>query len=274
VVNPKKKQQFQATVWANYRIHKRQLPWRETDQNTRIDPYKIFVSEMMLQQTQVSRVIAPYHEFILKFPSLTTLAAADLATVLTQWQGLGYNRRAKYLWESAKIIQHKYDGIIPRTTESLCELPGIGSNTAGAIVVYAFNQPVVFVETNIRSVYIHHFFANQTKVDDKQVQRLVLETMDENNPRGWYWALRDYGSQVKKRYKKINHASTTYRKQSSFLGSKRQLRGRVLRALNTGPHTMTQLQSEIEDDRLKVVLGDLVSENLISKTNNHFKLGV
>ncbi len=273
VLDPKKKQQFQETVWANYHLHKRELPWRETDQAVGIDPYRILVSEMMLQQTQVSRVIAPYLKFILKFPSLPTLAAADLASVLRQWQGLGYNRRAKYLWESARIIQDKYGGVVPKTMESLCKLPGIGSNTAGAIVVYAFNQPTVFVETNIRSAYIHHFFATQTKVDDKKIQRLVLETMDKNNPREWYWALMDYGSLIKKQYRKINHVSTAYRKQSPFVGSKRQLRGRVLRALNASPLTATQLQSEIEDGRLREVLGELQRENLISKTNNRFRLG-
>ena len=136
----------------------RDMPWR---QDTR--PYYVLVSELMLQQTQVDRVIPKFLAFITQFPDEKVLAGALLADVLKQWQGLGYNRRAKFLYESAKAVVVL--GAFPDDEAGLLKLPGVGKNTAGAILAYAYNQPGLFIETNIRAVYIHHFFAPQGFTD-------------------------------------------------------------------------------------------------------------
>ena len=142
----------------------RDMPWRE---DTR--PYYVLVSELMLQQTQVSRVIPKFEAFIERFPDEKTLASASLGDVLKLWQGLGYNRRAKYLHDAARMIVNDFDGRFPENEAAILQLPGVGKNTAGAILAYAFNKPAIFVETNIRTVYIHAFFADNFAVDDKQI---------------------------------------------------------------------------------------------------------
>ena len=169
----------------------RDMPWR---QDTR--PYYVLVSELMLQQTQVDRVIPKFEAFIKRFPSEKELAKAPLAEVLKQWQGLGYNRRAKFLHEAAKQIVEL--GEFPHDEAGLLALPGVGKNTAGAIRAYAYNQPAVFIETNVRAVYIHHFFADSDTVDDKDIRELLEETVDREYPRDFYWALMDYGTRLKK----------------------------------------------------------------------------
>ena len=145
---------FRALVWRYYRAHGRhELPWRQTH-----DLYRILVSEIMLQQTQVDRTIPLYKKFIHKFGTAKKLAAAPLSEVLKSWQGLGYNRRAKALKKAAEIIESDFAGIFPQNYEALLALPGIGQSTAGALMAFAFNKAVPFIETNIRAVYIHFFF--------------------------------------------------------------------------------------------------------------------
>ena len=138
---------FQELIWEKGRELYRDMPWRD---DTR--PYYVLVSELMLQQTQVDRVIPKFDAFITRFPDEAALAAASLADVLTLWSGLGYNRRAKYLHDAAKMIMAEFSGIFPTTYDELVKLPGVGPNTAGAIMTYAYNQPVVFIETNVRTV--------------------------------------------------------------------------------------------------------------------------
>lgn len=218
---------FQKTVWEYYKRNKRDLPWRKT---TNI--YRIWVSEVMLQQTQVSRVIEKYHSFLKKFPNIEALAQASQSDVLREWQGLGYNRRGLNLWRAAKEVLEKYKGKIPNDTATLETLPGIGHYTARAILAFSKNQPAVFIETNIRTVYLHSFFKNRTTpVDDKELLRFVEKTLDVNNPREWYWALMDYGSMLKSVHKASNAKSSTYRKQSAFKGSPREVRSGVLKVL-------------------------------------------
>src|SRR6266550_351214 len=148
-------QQFHEAVWDYYREHKRIMAWR-----VHPTPYSVLVSELMLQQTQVNRVLPKFQEFMLRFPTVISLADAPLAEVLRVWSGLGYNRRAKFLHAAAQVVVEKYGGVIPATFTELVTLPGVGKNTAGAVLAYAYNQPVVFIETNIRSVFFHHFFAD------------------------------------------------------------------------------------------------------------------
>lgn len=156
----------------------RSMPWRE---DTRA--YYVLVSELMLQQTQVPRVVPKFEAFIERFPNERALAAASLADVLRMWQGLGYNRRAKFLHEAGKMILEEFGGVFPESEADIMRLPGVGKNTAGAIRAYAFNMPSIFVETNVRTVYIHHFFADDFAVDDKQIIELLEATIDRNNPR-------------------------------------------------------------------------------------------
>jgi A/G-specific adenine glycosylase len=227
----------------------------------------------MLQQTQVSRVKPKYEEFLGKFPDIQRLAKASLADVLKVWSGLGYNRRAKFLHESAKVVVIEYSGKFPQTVEQLALLPGLGKNTAGAVLAYAFNLPTVFIETNIRTVYIHHFFADKTKVADSELIPLIEETLDYENPREWYWALMDYGSYLKAAVGNLTRSSRHYSKQSRFEGSLRQVRGQVLRLLSEKPRTARRLQEHINDERLPKVLESLLNEKLISKQAQTYHLG-
>lgn len=264
-------------VASNYKQNARDLPWRFPDPNGSFDPYKILVSEIMLQQTQVQRVTPKYQEFLKVFPDVHSLAQASLGDVLRLWSGLGYNRRAKFLWQAAQMVVTEHDGDFPAKQAELARLPGVGVNTAGAICVYAFNLPVVFIETNIRTVFIHHFFADRTDVCDTELKPLLEQALIEAqvqgvSPREWYWALMDYGTHLKATVGNASRASKHYAKQSAFAGSKRQLRGMVLRELTDSAKTTQQLQEAIDDERLKTVLDDLLREGLIVQRNGRFGL--
>ena len=246
------------------------LPWRQAEPDGSFDPYKILVSEIMLQQTQVPRVRAKYHEFLAAFPTVESLAAAELGQVLRVWSGLGYNRRAKYLHQAAKEISAL--GYFPKDIAKLVKLSGVGKNTAGAILAYAFNKQALFIETNIRTVYIHHFFSGKSGVTDSEIVLVLERTMDRENPRRFYWSLMDYGSHLKKEVGNLNKVSKHYSKQSTFEGSRRQIRGEILRQLNTSPRTVSQLRRAIPDTRLQDVLRELVAEGLIQEADHTFHL--
>lgn len=264
---------FKATVWNYYNSHKREsLPWRVLAPEATL-AYRVLVSECMLQQTQVSRVIDKFNTWMGRFPTIEHVADASFIDVLTIWTGLGYNRRAKYLHDTCIALVRDMHGNVPSDLNELMHFPGIGRNTAAAIVVYAYNVPLAFIETNIRTVYIHHFFANSIAVSDATINELVAQTVDNENPREWYWALMDYGSSLKKQYGNASRRSKHYSKQSSFVGSRRQLRGAVLKQLLLLPHTLQQLQaSNNNDSRLMDVLGALQTERLIVKTGAMYKI--
>lgn len=217
---------FQTLIYGYYNQYGRDLPWRKTE-----NPYHIFVSEIMLQQTQVERVIQKYGHFISVFPDFPSLARSALKNVLSAWQGLGYNRRALALLRTAHVILTEYGGILPQEVDTLVKLPGIGKTTAASIYVFAFNKPAVFIETNIRRVFIHRFFADQDNVNDREILPLVEKTLDRSHPRLWYYALMDYGAMLKKLIQNPNRKSSHYRKQPPFEGSDRQIRGKILRVL-------------------------------------------
>lgn len=264
---------FTETVWEYYHEHGRDMPWRHAEPNGTFDPYKIMVSEIMLQQTQVLRVIPKYEAFLQEFPDVQSLARAPLSKVLGQWSGLGYNRRAKFLHQAAQQIMQQNAGSFPTTLNTLSMLPGIGHNTAAAIMNYAYSQPTPFLETNIRTVYIYHFFAAHPElVTDKELLPLVAETIDQENPREWFWALMDYGSHLKATVGNLSRQSKHYTKQSKFEGSKRQIRGQVLRLLLEQPHTTRKLKQLIPDERLTAVLADLCTEGLINKDGQRYFL--
>ncbi len=250
-----KYQLFQRRVWDYYRANKRPMPWRDTH-----DLYNVLVSEIMLQQTQVARVIPKFQTFMETFPSLQSLAGASLAEVLIAWQGLGYNRRAKFLHQAAQQLAVSET---PTTSEQLMQLPGVGKNTAAAICAYVYNQPVVFIETNIRTVYIHEFFQDREGIADKDILEIVARTVDVHNPREWFWALMDYGTHLKSQNLGSIRNSKTYVKQSVFHGSLRQARGDILRRLTEGPVSLHNIASI--DDRYPQAIKGLVTDGLIEQ---------
>jgi A/G-specific adenine glycosylase len=227
-------QQFRREVWSYYKKNGRNdLPWRKTT-----DPYKILVSEMMLQQTQVPRVIEKYKSFVKKFPNVDALAKARLADVLKEWSGLGYNRRAKYLHDAGRIVVNDYGGDMKKALGH--RLPGVGAYTRAAIRTFAFNESNEMIETNIRTAYIYHFFpsSEDTKqggslLHDAQILHIAARAARDQDPRTWHWALMDYGSHLKRIGVRNNVRSKHYTRQSKFGGSSRQFRGAILRELHS-----------------------------------------
>lgn len=218
--------EFNSTLYSFYTQNKRTFAWRED-----ITPYKIVVSEIMLQQTQTTRVITKFKQWMEKFPTIQNVASASQADILTYWQGLGYNRRGLALHKICQLITTDFAGTVPQDPEILQTYPHIGPNTAGSICAFAFNMPTIFIETNIRTVFSYHFFKGQLEISDKDILQLVQQTIDQTNPRDWYWALMDYGVHLKKQLPNINAASKHYTKQSKFVGSKREVRGTIIKLL-------------------------------------------
>lgn len=269
-------QRFLDTVWNYYTAHGRHdLPWRLPEPDGTFDPYKILVSELMLQQTQVQRVLPKYHAFLEHFPTVATLAQARLGDVLIAWSGLGYNRRAKYLWQAAQLVAADFDGTFPQSIDELVRLPGVGQNTAGAMVTYAFNQPAVFIETNVRTVLIYHFFKQRTDIHDAEIREILERIFALENDidyRQFYWALMDYGTYLKQTVGNLSRASRAYAKQPPFHGSQRQLRGQVLKLLAHKPLSSAELLATLPDQRTPQVLADLTAEHMIIKAANIYEL--
>ena len=267
----KKIHSFRRTVYRYFNKYGRaHLPWR-----TDYDPYHILVSEIMLQQTQVDRVIEKFKSFTALFPTFASLADAPLDVVLAQWQGLGYNRRAKSLRSCAHMIIDEYNGTLPDNPEELQKLPGIGPATAASIAAFAFNKPTLFLETNIRTVYIHHFLRDADTVGDEHILPIAEAALDRRNPRKWYSALMDYGTKLKKEVGNLTRRSTTYKKQSPFIGSKRQIRGAILRTLlGQGSLTKVGLIKKIggEPSLIESLLTVMTDEGLIRKSGRQFHI--
>jgi A/G-specific adenine glycosylase len=224
----------------------------------------------MLQQTQVTRVIPKYVTFLKRFPTLQDLASAELAEVLKLWSGLGYNRRAMYLYQAAKNL---YDKKQPWTEEQLVSCKGIGPNTARAVLVYAYNEPAIFIETNIRSVFIHYFFKDEHTVSDKQIIACIERVINTKDPRSWYWSLMDVGAWLKSQNKGMLHKSSAHKKQPVFSGSLRELRGIVIRKLTVASYTPEQLHNYCNDNRLSDVLNALQDEGLVTYSEGVYYLG-
>lgn len=264
--------EFQKTILSWYRENRRSFPWRETT-----DPYRILVSEIMLQQTQTDRVLPKYAKFLEAFPTARSLSEAPLADVLEHWSGLGYNRRARFLQQACQTVERDMNGVFPHTPAELEKLPGIGPYTARAVACFAFGathpeavEP--FIETNIRSVYIFFFFNENSpllqqddengpethvsddggiipvkadeRVSDARILRLVADSMpsaDVISAREWFYALMDYGAMLKKKTVNPNRRSSSYTRQSRFEGSVRQARGVILRQLVKNKETSLSL---------------------------------
>ncbi len=221
---------FRRHLYRFFHEQGRQMPWRTTT-----DPYHILVSEIMLQQTQVERVALKYEPFLNAFPDVWSLARAPLRDIMAGWQGLGYNRRALALQRIARLLVTEFNGRLPASVETLRTFPGIGAATAGALAAFAFNQPAVFIETNIRRVFLHCFFPGQSEVRDREILPLVDQTLDRKQPRPWYYALMDYGAMLKRAAPNPNRRSAHHQRQAPFADSDRQIRGLILKALLGSP---------------------------------------
>lgn len=216
------------------------MPWRETD-----DPYAILVSEVMLQQTQVPRVLPAYERFLAEFPTPDALAAAPLEAVLRNWQGLGYNRRAVRLKQAAEMIVERHGGEVPADFDMLLDLPGIGPTTAAGVSAFAFGQPHPYIETNVRAALLHDFFASEDDVPDSRLLPVFNQLIDGQDPRTWLYALMDYGAHLKRTVPNPSRRSRHYARQSKFEGSRRQKRSRLLRAVMDQPGTSDELAASL-----------------------------
>jgi A/G-specific DNA glycosylase len=264
-------ERFRELIHQHYRTQGRILPWRLTR-----DPYKILVSELMLQQTQVKRVVAKYESFLRDFPNFAALSRARLQNVLEMWHGLGYNKRALALKRTAQIVDTKFDGMLPSDYAALVELPGVGRTTACAIRAFAFDAPEVFIETNIRAVFIHFFFADAEGVKDAEIYPFVECTLDRSNPRTWYYALMDYGVMLKKKYTNPSRQSAHHKRQAPFKHSNRQLRGQIL-ALIVAHADMTETELlrrlNVDSELILRNLKKLEEEGFFKREQSKFVIG-
>lgn len=266
---------FRKVVWAHYHEHGRHsLLWRKTR-----DPYRILVSEVMLQQTQVDRVIPKYQSFLKKFPTFKALAEASLQSVLVEWKGLGYNRRALGLKRAAEAVVKEYAGKLPKDYASLLKLPSIGPYTAHALRTFVWNESEVLIETNIRSVYIHHFFPRTKKVDDVKLLPFIEKTLDTKKPREWYYALMDYGSHLKKTVGNASKKSASYTKQSKFKGSHRELRAQILHEIaggkgKTSSRSMLIKKTGRKPSDIDEAVKELMKEGFIIVKGKRLSVGV
>jgi len=262
-LTPETIQVFRQIIYNYYKNNAREFPFRKD-----ITPYNVLVSEIMLQQTQSGRVSEKFLNFIAKFPSFQELADASLEEILKVWQGLGYNRRAVALKTISEKVLNDYNGLLPKDSKTLQSFPQIGHNTASSIVAFAYNIPTIFIETNIRRVYIYFFFPGKSLIKDNEILKIVQKTMDFNNPREWYYALMDYGVMLKKTHPELNKRSAHYRKQSKFEGSTRELRGRILKMLlEEQPLSEEKIVDKLQkkSERTNKILEGLVKEGFIEK---------
>jgi len=259
---------FRMIIRSYYQKYGRDLPWRKTK-----DPYRIFVSEIMLQQTQVERVLKKYDEFIDAFPDFKSLANTRLDRLLKVWSGMGYNRRALAMKAAAEKVVNEYNGVLPLDPDQLITFPGIGKATAGSIPAFALDLPTVFIETNIRRVYIHFFFRDDSAVHDNAVIPIVEKTLDRSDPKNWYYALMDYGVMLGRRDENQNRRSVHYAKQGRFEGSKRQARGKVLKELTMNPgRSDLEIRALLKKDDADVteILSGLKNEGFIRKVKGRY----
>ncbi|HVB19914.1 MAG TPA: A/G-specific adenine glycosylase [Candidatus Paceibacterota bacterium] len=231
----------------------------------------------MLQQTQVERVVPFYIRFIKEFPTARKLARAPLSAALKSWQGLGYNRRAKLLHKAATILADMPLSAAQRNlVERLESLPGVGPATARAIAAFAYNKDVIFVETNIRTAVIHHFFPWEEKISDAEIEKVLTQVIPNGRAREWYSALMDYGAHLKRSGISHNVRSTSYVAQSKFPGSLREARGAILRELMKGTSSRTRIVNLLGVSRraqVVIALGALKNEGLICVRKNRVALG-
>lgn len=235
------------------------LLWRK-----RISSYKILVSEIMLQQTQVERVTPKFKDWMRTYPTLESLGKASLQDILIMWQGLGYQRRAKALYQIAQTYTK-----LPKSFEDLLLLPGVGSYTASAICAFAYNRfSYPMLETNIRTALIHYYHQSKEKIEDKILSEDLLRIsshplVQKVGARTWYYALMDYGAYLKSKNISHNKKSAHYTKQTKYKGSFRELRAKILFAI-------THKEKLPRDERNIKALEALLKEGYITKQKNTY----
>ncbi|MBN1687381.1 MAG: A/G-specific adenine glycosylase [Spirochaetales bacterium] len=261
---------FRELIYAHYGEYGRSFPWRETK-----DPYSILVSEIMLQQTQTERVVPKYTRFLSAWPDFAALSRASLSDVYAVWQGLGYNRRAKALIEIAGTVQDDFGGQLPDDENALRRLPMVGPATAAGVLAFAFEKPAVYLETNIRRVYIHFFFEGRDGVHDTEVFRIAAAAIDKDEPRQWHYALMDYGVFLKEALPGLGRRSRHYSVQPAFEGSNRQIRGAILRFLSSRPASAAEQLCEylsFEKERVEQSLAALESEGMLVEESGRYSI--
>ncbi|VVB60515.1 G/T mismatches repair enzyme [uncultured archaeon] len=258
-------QRFQKKVFSFYQQNKRELPWRNTT-----DPYKILVSELMLQQTQVSRVISYYERWIARWPTISDLASASRAEVLKAWMGLGYNTRAVYLHKAAQKIVAEYDGDVLTAMKQYQEIPGVGRYTAQAVQIFSRNTDLVTVDTNIRRIFIAEFHLSE-ELSMRELWGYAEQCLPLGRSREWHNALMDYGA-LHQTAKKTGIRSVS--QQSEFEGSDRQRRAAVLRLLLSGPASFDTIHRALGGERMKIrkILGKMVDEDLLVLQNKRYQV--
>jgi A/G-specific adenine glycosylase len=233
------------------------------------------VSEFMLQQTQTQRVMRYWDDWMRRWPKPEDLAGAPMEEALRHWSGLGYNRRCYNLKNSAAIITAEHKGNVPGSPDTLRLLPGIGPYISGAIVCFAYNCPSVFMETNIRAAVIHCFFPGRDDVRDSEIYPILEKALYKKDPRTWYYALMDYGASLKKLTENPSRRSAHYVRQSPFIGSFRQARGKVIRALaDMGASNADEIKMAcgLEEERLYRVLERLEKESLVAEKAGVYRI--
>lgn len=274
----RRQQEFNDVLFAWNDEHYRVMPWRTKRRDSRklLDPYSVLVSELMLQQTQVARVRIKYDAFLQAFPDVVTLASAPLKDVLRLWTGLGYNRRAKYLHETARIVVNTFGGKFPQNFEQLCTLPGVGPSTAAGIMAFSWNAPYPMIDTNLRRILKRCFFRGEN-VSDKELFLFATAMIPKNKARAWNYAMLDLGAlacTAKKHSANCpffdfhgdieEHVKS--RKGEKFEHSRRYVRGRIISVLSEKDGVAISDISERFNNQyhdIKDIVSDLVSEGLI-----------
>lgn len=258
----------------------RVLPWRHID-----DAYAVLVSEIMLQQTQVTRVLRYWEPFLDRFPTLDALASTETGAVLESWQGLGYNRRALMLKRCAETCSTRFHGELPHSHEELVALPGIGPATAAGVRAFAWNEPDVYLETNVRTVYIYEWFADALEpVRDRDLIPIVKATCSEDRPRDWYYALLDYGAHLKATLPNPSRKSAHHTRQSTFEGSRRQKRAEIVRQVLDDPginfdELLIRLnereaaagRAPVDEDTASSIIAELIAEGFFHEERGTYR---
>ena len=259
-----------------YAPRARAYPWR-----SRPTPYRVLVSEVMLQQTQASRVAPAFRSFLRRFPSVRSLAAAPAADVVRAWAGLGYDRRAVRLLEAARAIVEEHGGRVPRDSAALRALPGVGPYTAAAVASIAFGEPVPAIDVNVARVVARYRLgreAHQERAD--RVRDAAEAWLDRRDPGGWNQALMDLGREVCRPTPRCaacplasgcafrragRRPARGPRRQGRFEGSFRQVRGRVLALLRErGEASLGRVESAVGDHRVAEAVRALANDGLVS----------
>lgn len=254
-----------------YKQYGRTFAWRQTS-----DAYRILLSEVMLQQTQTTRVQPKYTLFLSIWPDFEALAKTSLDELLFHWKGLGYNRRALNLLKSARATE-AWNWTIPNDRTIIASLPGVGKATTAALLSFCYNERAIYLETNIRRVLLHCFYPESMGIADKELELLLAKLCDEvDDYKTWYYALMDYGVLLKTLVPNANVRSAHYSKQGKFENSNRQIRGQLIHLLSdTGPkqaEVILQLLSRFEEERVMDCLDQLKAEGFVQETEQVYSI--